>query len=91
MTATDGLVEENGRAWADSVRAHLCSEGRAAAGGWPGTLSEARARLATITGTSAKPTADERDRLARLLYGAARQYWLVHREAAVEPDDADSE
>jgi hypothetical protein len=40
--------------------------------------------------TSAKPTADERDRLARLLYSAARSYWLVHREAAMEPDEDDA-
>ena len=86
----DGRVEEDGRAWADSVRALLSSEGRAAAGGWPGTLSEARVRLESVMRTSAKPTADERDRLARLLYNAARSYWLVHREAAMEPDEDDS-
>jgi len=80
-------VEEDGRAWADAVRVLLQSEGRAAAGGWPGTISEARVRVEGVMQSGTKATPDERNRLARVLYHAARSFWLVHREAANEPDE----
>jgi hypothetical protein len=72
-----------GRAWADSVRSTLASEGRAACGGWPGTLSEARARVICDSTT----TASERERLSRLLYDSARTHWLENRDPLVhEPN-----
>lgn len=82
----EARAEEDGRAWADTVRTMLQSEGRAASGGWPGTISEARARVEGVMGAGDRPTPDERDRLARVLYHAARSFWLVNRDASV-PDD----
>ncbi len=77
----DADVEESGRAWAQQVRARLEHEGRRASGGWPGTLSEARARLDTALSSLATRVSgsDERERLARILYHAARELWLTHR------------
>lgn len=79
----DGRVENSGRAWAAAVRAELVGEGRRAAGGWPGTLSEARGRLEAVLRGGGTPPA-ERERLARLLYHTARDTWLASRDA---PDE----
>ena len=72
-----GRVEEAGLAWAGEMRAALHAEGRPAAGGWPGTLSEARARVVSVVG---RQRDEELERFARLLYGAARDAWLSQRE-----------
>lgn len=78
--AAESRAEESGRAWADAVREGLEREGRRAAGGWPGTVSEARARVADL-GEPAGASAGERDRLARVIYHAARSFWLMNRVA----------
>lgn len=80
----DARAEECGRKWADSVRGDLVREGRRAAGGWPGTMSEARTRLDVMVQPGARTSPTERERLARLLYGAARESWLVNRDARDE-------
>jgi hypothetical protein len=70
-----------GRTWAESWREDLHREGRPAAGGWPGTLREARTR---VGGTLAAEmlhrkmpviTEDERELAARTAYASARSAW----------------
>lgn len=75
----------SGARWAASWREALRREGRPISGGWPGTLSEARARVSALS-----PQAlswEERERMARLAYAAARREWLSQREADPESDD----
>ncbi len=70
-----------GRTWAEGRRAELHREGRPAAGGWPGTLREARGcverelprelrghRMTAIT-------TQEREVAARTTYASARTEW----------------
>ena len=67
----------DGESWAREIAAELRRGGRPVAGGWPGTRSEARARVWPHVGTM---TEDERtasfERLAQLLYASARRTWL---------------
>lgn len=73
-------------AWASWWRAELSRQSRPIAGGWPGTLSEARTRMArriaSELGADFALTAQELDRAARFAYGAARREW----NANCEPD-----
>lgn len=78
-----------GRTWAARCRHELQREGRAASGGWPGTLSEARARVGRRLVVEQRgrrselPITDaEREVAARLAYATARAEWLRH----VEPE-----
>ncbi len=75
---------ELGRRWARTLVAALRADGRRAAGGWPGTLSEARSRADALLG-SARFAArnDACEAVARFLYAAARSDWLAHRDAEV--------
>jgi hypothetical protein len=82
----EARAESAGRDWAASVRLELHSEGRRAAGGWPGTMSEARAQVARTMGPTSSSAPDEVSRLARILYSAARESWLLHRDPASEDD-----
>lgn len=79
-----------GRAWAERCREDLRAEGRAVAGGWPGTMPEARARVARQVapelmrrGMSAA-TESERELCARAAYASARADWQSHREKVEE-------
>ncbi len=86
------LLERTARAeasaWASWWRAELLRQGRPMAGGWPGTLSEARSRMArriaADLGSDFAPTTHELDRAAREAYGAARRDW----NETSEPDQA---
>ena len=69
----DDAAAAAGRQWADAVRIALEAEGRPASGGWPGTMSEARAHLPDDLGRLAS---EEISRLTRVLYRAARDCWL---------------
>lgn len=71
-----------GEEWAAETRLRVNGEQRLATGGWPGTVSEARARVVQVlarTGLGAL-THDERKQMARVLYAAARESWLKHRQ-----------
>ena len=69
-----------GRAWAASCSERLRREGRRAAGGWPGTLSEARTQLAAHVlahlGPEVVLSYDDIERLVKAIYSAARGGWL---------------
>jgi hypothetical protein len=80
------LSQAAGVAWARTYREAVHKEGRRAAGGFPGTLSEARQQFARIvepelhreSGMAA--SYDECEECVRLLYSSARNEWLSRRE-----------
>jgi hypothetical protein len=75
-----------GRSWVDQCRHALHLEGRAAAGGWPGTLREARVRMQHYLEAELarhRITDTERELLARRAYASARTEWFLK----VEPDE----
>lgn len=71
-----------GRSWAEGRREELRREGRRAAGGWPGTMREARgcverALPLELRGQKmAAITAEERELAARAANASARTVWL---------------
>jgi hypothetical protein len=75
-----------GTNWAASWREDLRKQGRPAAGGWPGTLSEARAHVTSFFLRELRQrsmlalTPEEREWTAKAAYAAARQDWLSHGE-----------
>jgi hypothetical protein len=75
-----------GMSWAASCRRDLLAARRAVAGGWPGTLSEARARVFELIPADERArglaplTTAEREWAARAVYAAARRDWLEHEE-----------
>ena len=76
-----------GRRWAREVVASLHGAGRRAAGGWPGTLSEARSYAAPLlSGASFEAPSEAREEVARVLYAAAREGWLGHRDGSSDDD-----
>jgi hypothetical protein len=88
-TLIDQIAVAVGQRWAERWRAELRQEGRRAAGGWPGTLREARGAIERALGQDARMrslpaiTADERETAARATNASARTAWLH----AAEPDD----
>lgn len=71
-----------GAQWAECCRVELKRQGRPIAGGWPGTLSEARTRvtLAWLRGHKKHGPAishEELGWLARTAYGQAKRDWLA--------------
>jgi hypothetical protein len=78
-----------GDGWAKQTLDELQREGRSPVGGWPGTISEARARLSSFRGPEARALSplghDEREYVARGLYARARATWLAH--AQPDPDE----
>lgn len=81
-----------GARWAACCRDELRKQSRQAAGGWPGTMSEARAHVAAYIGTELRRrgmgalTHQESELAARAVYAAARRHWLLRREPeASEP------
>ena len=80
-----------GQVWARKTRQDFHDEGRRAAGGWPGTMSEARARVAEFVlpwmarkGMVAATSA-EYEQAARVLYASARSTWLAQRDREDAP------
>jgi hypothetical protein len=80
-----------GRDWASELRASILLERRRASGGWPGTLSEARARVAVSLvpwlESNGQPTvtSSQSEGAARLIYASARSAWMETREAEEWP------
>jgi hypothetical protein len=75
-----------GLRWAKQQRQELHREGRPAAGGWPGTLREARTRVEqdilpkVARRVMAPVTREERERAARTAYASARSEWRRNLE-----------
>jgi hypothetical protein len=71
-----------GTQWAECCCVEMKKQGRAVAGGWPGTLSEARTRvtLAWVRGCRKHGSAithEELGWLARTAYAQAKRDWLA--------------
>lgn len=87
-TFLDSNASSTGSRWSAALRSGLRSQGRAAAGGFPGTMNEARAevhRMLPPALSAAKMSAllpEEREWSARVAYACARKDWLdnVERE-----------
>ncbi len=84
MERTARVVGED---WARARVAQLGSEGRSAAGGWPGTITEARSRVRSLVASELarerfQPAAvEEVDRAARAAYSRARAVWATLAKA----------
>lgn len=84
-------AETIGRDWAIELKASILLEQRRACGGWPGTLSEARARVLIsllpwlrLNGQPVVTTAQRED-AARHLYASARSAWMETRDPDEDP------
>jgi hypothetical protein len=73
------VASSEATAWAAWWRCELGRQQRPLAGGWPGTLSEARVRIARRIAADLGPaflaTREELDETARAAWGAARREW----------------
>ena len=75
-----------GEAWAQRSREILSAEGRRPIGGWPGTMSEARARARVHLGSETvrqqlgRVVDQEIEQAARATYARAREVWLAGAE-----------
>ncbi len=86
-SALERAVDAVGKAWAVDCSNTLHGEGRSVSGGWPGTLSEARSRVALCLaqrGTSQRVSSDELEVLARRAYASARKAWLARADVGAE-------
>lgn len=81
-----------GMEWAKAWREELHKQGRPAAGAWPGTMSEARARVdqfimpELIRRGMRSATDDERAEAVRIAYNSAKVHWNEHRDR--DPSEA---
>jgi hypothetical protein len=83
LTVLERSARDIGERWARGWREELRSDDRPAAGGWPGTVAQARGRarehlcaeLARLR--LASPSPEELERAARLTYARARAVWLT--------------
>ncbi len=82
-----------GTDWSAAIRSQLRRQGRAASGGFPGTLTEARVQVGHAVGNALARArmrgllAEEREFSARVAYAAARKDWLAHGERDDDDDD----
>ena len=78
------LATAIGEAWAQASISDLRGQERDVAGGWPGTLREARRLVLARLPAGTQPTLDTHalQLLARTAYDAARRSW----QAISEPD-----
>lgn len=69
-----------GERWADGWYESLRRQGRRASGGWPGTVSEARALVTAYFMTElegAALTHDELECATKISYARAKHHWLT--------------
>lgn len=79
------------KAWADRCMVEIRNEGRPLAGGWPGTLSEARGwARAELSTQLVHPTHEELEWLAHTTYSRARDAWLARAGDDEEPVDLEA-
>lgn len=87
----DRAARGEGFAWASWWRSELGRQSRRLAGGWPGTLTEARVRVARRIAVELGPefglTAEELEEAARSAYRTARHEW----NESCEPEHLDHE
>ncbi len=89
-TLLDDASRSLGKAWAEGWFDDLRREGRPVAGGWPGTMSEARSRAsihmtALLARRAMQPaTHDELAQATRVTYDSAKAVWLGGRVRGAE-------
>lgn len=74
----DTLAEDVGKAWAKARAESFRSADREVAGGWPGTVSEARAQVLVALGARGRRdqvSVEHMQELSRTAYRAARAMW----------------
>ncbi len=82
LKVLDTEAEVVGRKWAGDWKREITGEGRPIAGGWPGTISQARARVYAYIHPIMRdrglrlPSSSENEKTARTLYRHARDSWL---------------
>lgn len=80
----ESLAAAEGMAWALRSCEELRLQGRPIAGGWPGTISQARLRMAACMAGRAQRepalTPADLDWLARTVYLTAKAEWLARAE-----------
>jgi hypothetical protein len=89
--ALERAAIDTATAWAHQRMDALRAEGREVAGGWPGTLSEARHFLrATLTQSGlASITHQELEHTARAVYARARSMWLSRAQREEGEDEGE--
>ncbi|MBN2193860.1 MAG: hypothetical protein JW751_13680 [Polyangiaceae bacterium] len=81
-----------GERWAVETRLQLHLARRRASGGWPGTVSEARARVAThllpglVKAGMAALSIAQREEAAQCVYRSARDSWSRLREPEADEE-----
>lgn len=74
--------------WARRAVAALRAEGRLVAGGWPGTLSEARNEVREcLARERLTPSHEELELAARAAYARARDVWFSCADRSEDEDD----
>jgi hypothetical protein len=85
LTALERAALMEANAWVVRVLDALAKQERAVAGGWPGTVSEARVLVLSRIAPNAAPgsavTAAELEALVRLTYVTAKKAWLAQAVA----------
>jgi hypothetical protein len=80
----EAAAQSEGTAWSTWWLCELRRQNRPIAGGWPGTLSEARRRMSRRIATELGPrfslTHAELDQVARRAYDHARRDWNLNSE-----------
>lgn len=82
-TLLSSAALEIGAAWAESWALEIQRQGRPVAGGWPGTLREARARVLAyldrelLLRKMSRLSVEELGRATRAAYARARRDWLA--------------
>lgn len=74
------LAGEVAHEWATGLFRALGEQGRFVEGGWPGTISEARSRVALCIAAGGWPraiTPQVRDQVVRAVYLGAKKHWLA--------------
>lgn len=82
-------VEAEAGAWAERLADATNAEGRPVAGGWPGTISEARFVVARCAAGGPHPvrvTQDELELLTRRAYVVAKAAWRQRTESVPHDD-----
>ncbi len=84
-------AERGGALWAQEQIAALSAQRRLVAGGFPGTMTEARARVLASLGreraSSWRSTSvADQARAVKLFYAAARRVWLTQQQSEHDDD-----